>query len=180
LITAGADLTDEQHYIEEEPGRVRESYNSNVEPMAGVYAGIVDAEKLLNPSLTYDGGFWDDWEGWMLSHYTRAPHSSSNSVENVYNTCTNASPHPFCKSTASASWRQNFRNMPLRVVVRPQTAESHAYRFSLRCWHAVAAQYSFQYVEVSSDSVGRKHAGHDGSTAVPRKFSHKPVCRASR
>ena len=44
---------------ETEMGRLREGFNSLSDSLYGVFAGIVDAEKKRNPTLRYDGGWWD-------------------------------------------------------------------------------------------------------------------------
>jgi hypothetical protein len=102
----------------EEPGRVRESYNSRTDSMFGVVAGIVDAEKKRNPSLLEDGGWWDTASLWLMNKQFLGQHSWAHYAGNVHATCTDASPHPFCKSTAPAAWADNFRNLPLQLPVR--------------------------------------------------------------
>jgi hypothetical protein len=113
----GAELSDELHFLEEEPGRVRESYNARLESMAGVYAGIVEAESRSKTEFVYDGSWWDNWEGWKLNPWYLGKHSLPNLADNLYRNCNDLSPHPFCLSTADDRWTKNFRNMPLQMQV---------------------------------------------------------------
>lgn len=122
-MCVGADLRTEEHFIEQEVGRVKESYNPVTDSMAGVYAGIVDGELKRNPStdggVTLDNGFsfWDLYTsaGLFWPSYKVWP----TLVDNVYDTCTDASPHPYCKTAAGPEWTENFRNFPLHTQVPP-------------------------------------------------------------
>lgn len=125
LFCAGADLRDEPHMLEKELGRIRESYNSMGDSMYGVFAGIVDAEAKRNPSLKYDGSWWDTNKDFLISFEFQGNHAWPNSIDNVYDTCDDSSPHPYCKSTASSNWTENFRNLPLQQVVWSPTPPHH-------------------------------------------------------
>jgi hypothetical protein len=106
--------------LEKELGRVRESYNSMGDSMYGVFAGIVDAEAKRNPDLKYDGSWWDTYKHFLVTFEFQGIHAWPNSIDNVYDTCDDSSPHPYCKSTASSNWTDNFRNFPLQQVVRQE------------------------------------------------------------
>ena len=69
--SAGADLRNEPHMKETEMGRLREGFNSLGDSLYGVFAGIVDAEKKRNPSLRYDGGWWDTYGMFLKDEYSR-------------------------------------------------------------------------------------------------------------
>lgn len=117
---AGSDLRDEIHFVEMEVGRVKESYNTMTDSMHGVYAGIVDAELIHNPNMTYWNEWWNEFRGFRAGHRWTARHTWPGLVGNVYNTCDSSSPHPFCNPTEEdgIAWRANFRNFPLIMNVR--------------------------------------------------------------
>ena len=56
---------------ETEMGRLREGFNSLGDSLYGVFAGIVDGEKKRNPSLRYDGGWWDTYGMFLKDEYSR-------------------------------------------------------------------------------------------------------------
>ena len=70
-VPVGADLRNEPHMKETEMGRLREGFNSLGDSLYGVFAGIVDAEKKRNPSLRYDGGWWDTYGMFLKDDYSR-------------------------------------------------------------------------------------------------------------
>jgi hypothetical protein len=116
-MVAGSDLRTEEHFIEQELGRVRESYNPVTDSMAGVYAGIVDGEKKRNPTLENGGSTWWDLYTNKLIFWPSLHHWPTH-PDNIYDTCNDASPHPYCKTAAGPEWVDNFRNFPLAQQAR--------------------------------------------------------------
>ena len=98
-----------------ELGRIRESYNADVDTSAGVYAGIVDAETKRNPSHLNDAGWLDNYQ--LIGSSYPGVFSWPTHDGNVYGSCDDDSPHPFCKDAAEANWTDNFRNIPLFAPV---------------------------------------------------------------
>lgn len=70
-MIVGSDLRNEPHMKETEMGRLREGFNSLSDSLYGVFAGIVDAEKKRNPTLRYDGGWWDTYGMFLKDEYSR-------------------------------------------------------------------------------------------------------------
>jgi hypothetical protein len=51
-------------------------------------------------------------------HACRYRHSWPAPAANLYDGCDDSSPHPYCKSNATADWTKNFRNFALHPPVR--------------------------------------------------------------
>lgn len=86
--------------------------------MHGVYAGIVDAELNLNPTMQYWNEWWNEFRGFRFGLRWNSRHTWPGLITNVYDTCSDSSPHPFCSGPSNSSWRSNFKNYPLIMNVR--------------------------------------------------------------
>lgn len=86
--------------------------------MHGVYAGIVDAELKLNPSMHYWNEWWNEFRGFRFGGRWNSRHTWPGLIGNVYSTCDASSPHQFCSAQDDSTWRENFRNFPLIMNVR--------------------------------------------------------------
>ena len=100
-----------------EVGRIKESFNPVTDSMAGVYAGIVDAEAKREGAFSREADSW--WDSFAsVKPFFPSVHSWPQLLENLYDSCNDGSPHPFCKSAALTNWTANFRNLPLQMPVR--------------------------------------------------------------